>query len=69
MRTVRRGRAGSGMKSLTWTCQANRIRVGVRTIRMDTTGPTSNHSLPMKQTNPSGSKNSEQRHSWTSTSP
>ena len=35
---MRRDIAGPGMKSLT-DCQANRTRVGVRTVRRDTAGP------------------------------
>ena len=38
MRTVRKDIAGPGIESLT-TCQANRTRVGVRTVRtLDTVG-------------------------------
>ena len=35
---VRRNTAGPGMESLT-ACQANRMRVGVRTVRRNTAGP------------------------------
>ena len=39
------------MESLT-DCQANRTRVGVKTVRMDTAGPDMNHSQSIKPTGP-----------------
>ena len=51
------------MESLTY-CQANRTRVGVRTVRRDTARPAMNHSLPVKPTGPEWN-GSEKRHSWT----